>query len=60
LNDSIIGVGIEETKYRVFLHLLTDDLIDSKNQEKDKVFELMMKELLDEKHKQKNKIHKYY
>ena len=60
MNDSIIGVGIEETKYRVFLHLLTDDLIDSKNQEKDKVFEFMMKELLDEKHKQKNKTNKYY
>lgn len=55
-----MGVGIEETKYRVFLHLLTDDLIDSKNQEKNKVFELMMKELLDEKHKQKNKTNKYY
>jgi len=39
----------------VFLHLLTDDLIDSKDKNNDEVFELMMKELLDEKHKQKNK-----
>jgi len=53
-----MGVGIEETKYRVFLHLLTEDLIDSKDKENDKVFELMMKELLDEKHKQKNKPHR--
>jgi hypothetical protein len=52
-----MGVVIEETKYRVFLHLLTDDLIDSKN-EKDEVFELMIKELLVSKHKQKNKSHK--
>ena len=49
-----MGVVIEETKYRVFLHLLTDDLINSKN-EKDEVFELMIKELLESKHKQKNK-----
>lgn len=52
-----MGVVIEETKYRVFLHLLTDDLIDLKN-EKDKIFELMIKELLESKHKQKNKPHK--
>ncbi|MDH7506870.1 MAG: hypothetical protein QHH15_03680 [Candidatus Thermoplasmatota archaeon] len=38
----------------MFLHLLNDDLIDSKNK-KDEVFELMIKELLDSKHKQKNK-----
>ncbi len=55
-----MGVVIEETKYRVFLHLLTDDLINSKDEEKDRIFELMMKELLDEKHKQKNKTNKYY
>jgi len=24
-----MGVDIEETKYRVFLHLLTEDLIDA-------------------------------
>ena len=53
-----MGVDIEETKYRVFLHLLTEDLIDSNDGKKDKVFELMMKELLNEKHKQKNKNHK--
>ena len=54
-----MGIGIEETKYRVFLHLLTEDLIDAKVEKKDEVFELMMKELLDEKHKQKNKPHRH-
>jgi hypothetical protein len=55
----LLGVGIEETKYRVFLHLLTDDLIYSKDENKDKVFESMMEELLDKKHKQKNNHHKH-
>jgi len=55
-----MGIEIEETKYRVFLHLLTEDLISTKDEKKDKVFELMMIELINEKHKQKNKTHKYY
>ena len=54
-----MGVEIEETKYRVFLHLLTEDLIDLKDENKDEVLELMMKELLNEKHKQKNKPHRH-
>ena len=54
-----IGVTIEETKYRVFLHLLTDDIIDIKDEKNDKVFELMMKELLYSKHKQKKEPHKH-
>jgi len=53
-----MGVDIEETKYRVFLHLLTEDLIDANDEKKDKIFELMMKKLLYEKNKQKNKTHK--
>jgi hypothetical protein len=55
-----MGVLIEETKYRVFLHLLTDDLLDTNGKEKDKLFESMVKEVINEKHKQKNKHHKLY
>lgn len=55
-----MGIKIEETRYRVFLHLLTEDLIDAKDEKNDKVFELMIRELMDEKHKQKNKTHKYF
>lgn len=53
------GVATEETKYRVFLHLLTDDLIDAKDEKKDEVFEQMMKEVLFSKHKQKYDSHRH-
>ena len=46
---------IEETRYRVFLHLLTDDIINTTEEKKDEVFEQMMDEILYLKHKQKNK-----
>jgi len=49
----------EETRYRVFLHLLTDDLIDTKNEKKDQVFEQMINELLHLKLKQKNNSKKH-
>ena len=46
----------EETRYRVFLHLLTDDLIDVKDED----FEHMIIELLHSKQKQKNNTKEYH
>jgi len=38
--------------------MLSDDLINQKNNENDEIFEFIIKELLDLKYKQKNKQHK--